>query len=190
MLTINNRLTPCVCSHLQGALSLQAHCRHRNQHLVDDQVRLSLRLHLLALGNELHNTNTLQTLQRTHAVLGQYLHSTCTVFVHVDRSVIVHPLKLRVGVSTRHPLVLADLLHGQASAGLQDQHVSDQILTICSAKQQQPRQQRHNHAQRYQESETVPTGKFKINQRNSENSTSDWLQPFGANQCQSTLIRN
>ena len=41
-----------------------------------------------------------------------------------------HPVKLGVGVSLPHPLVLVDLLHGQTPAGLQHQHVSDKVLTV------------------------------------------------------------
>lgn len=77
--------TGCVRTDLQGSLSVQAHFRHCNQHLVNDQVRLSLRLHLLTLGYELHNTNTQQIyIIYTHVIT----QSVCTVFVHIYRALI------------------------------------------------------------------------------------------------------
>lgn len=46
-----------------------------------------------------------------------------------------HPVELWVWIPLSHPLVLTDLLHAQSSTGLQNQHVSDQVLTVCSQTQ-------------------------------------------------------
>lgn len=43
-----------------------------------------------------------------------------------------HPVEVWVWISLPHPLVLTDLLHGQPPAGLQHQHVSDQVLAVCN----------------------------------------------------------
>lgn len=52
----------------------------------------------------------------------------------MHRSERSHPIKVWVRVSLPHPLILADLLHGQPSAGFQHQHVSDQVLTVCNRR--------------------------------------------------------
>lgn len=67
--TIKPYIIIIIGSNLKGALSVQAHCRHCNQHLVDDEVRLSLRLHLLTLGYELHkDRSTVNITTQPHSV--------------------------------------------------------------------------------------------------------------------------
>lgn len=138
----NNVSCVCVCwSHLERALAVQSHLRHGHQHLLVNELCLPLRLHLLTFHDQLRKRTSERDRERKSIkTLGPFfIESRDVLSDHPkaapwNQSLGTHPLKLWVGVSLLHPLVLTDLLHGEASTGLQHQHVSDQVLTVCQTE--------------------------------------------------------